>query len=124
MIDAQHSLASSFFLQLNPDCLTKSIAVDEILLRSRVIPYYGPVGFEWGNQLETSAIGRAHVCCLGARYCGIKQDLTLDHVVPTSAGGQWSWDNLVTACTTCNGTKGNKSLEQLGWKLRRQPNVR
>lgn len=55
------------------------------------------------------------------QYCGLKHDLTLDHVQPTSAGGQWSWENLVTACTACNGKKGNKPLEQLGWTLRRQP---
>lgn len=29
------------------------------------------------------------------RYCGGKNDLTLDHVVPMSAGGKWSWENLV-----------------------------
>ncbi|KAK9803012.1 hypothetical protein WJX73_010577 [Symbiochloris irregularis] len=55
------------------------------------------------------------------QYCGGKNDLTLDHVVPMSAGGKWSWENLVTACETCNGLKGNKALEQLGWKLRRPP---
>ena len=48
----------------------------------------------------------------------------MDHVIPTAAGGKWSWDNLVTACTLCNCRKGSKSVEQLGWKLRKRPQVR
>ena len=58
------------------------------------------------------------------RYCGTKSDLTVDHVIPTSQGGSWSWENLVTACNKCNCKKGSKSLEQLGWKLRKRPQAR
>ena len=39
------------------------------------------------------------------RYCGVRQNLTVDHVVPLSKGGKWAWENLVTACTRCNGQK-------------------
>lgn len=38
-------------------------------------------------------------------YCGNKKDLTLDHVIPTSKGGEHSWRNVVTACKKCNNTK-------------------
>ena len=31
------------------------------------------------------------------QYCGSKKDLTLDHVIPRSKGGQHTWDNVVTA---------------------------
>ncbi|WIA38720.1 hypothetical protein OEZ86_002020 [Tetradesmus obliquus] len=51
------------------------------------------------------------------QYCGCQRDLTLDHVIPVSAGGGNSWGNLVTACMACNQRKGNKSLAQLGWSL-------
>ena len=47
----------------------------------------------------------------------------MDHVIPTAAGGKWTWENLVTACTLCNCRKGSKSVEQLGWKLRKKPAV-
>lgn len=45
-------------------------------------------------------------------------------MVPLSKGGKWVWENLVTACTKCNGKKGSKSLKQLGWKLKQKPKVR
>jgi hypothetical protein len=32
-------------------------------------------------------------------------------------GGVNSWQNLVTACMSCNQRKGDKGLQQLGWKL-------
>ena len=35
------------------------------------------------------------------QYCGqrfLSEDLTFDHVVPRSAGGRTTWDNIVTAC--------------------------
>lgn len=35
----------------------------------------------------------------------MRQNLTVDHVVPLSKGGKWAWENLVTACTRCNGEK-------------------
>ena len=40
------------------------------------------------------------------QYCGAKQELTFDHVVPRSRGGQTRWDNVTTACSPCNLAKG------------------
>ena len=53
-------------------------------------------------------------------YCG-KQASTVDHVVPKSRGGKHSWENLVACCLRCNNNKGDKTLNQLGWKLRFTP---
>ena len=56
------------------------------------------------------------------QYCGKRGGtLTLDHVIPQSKGGGNSWTNLVTACSTCNTKKGDKTLKQLKWKLRKEP---
>jgi 5-methylcytosine-specific restriction endonuclease McrA len=55
------------------------------------------------------------------QYCGSTKDLTIDHVVPRSRGGGDTWDNMVTCCSPCNSRKGNKTLEQCGMKLVRQP---
>lgn len=45
-------------------------------------------------------------------YCGSKDNLTLDHVIARSRGGDNSDKNLVTACRSCNSSKGAKSLEE------------
>lgn len=30
------------------------------------------------------------------------EQLTLDHIIPRSRGGEETWENLVTACVRCN----------------------
>ncbi len=49
------------------------------------------------------------------------EHLTFDHVVPVSRGGRRSWDNIVTACQDCNSRKDNRTPEQAGMVLLRQP---
>ncbi|HEY1352637.1 MAG TPA: HNH endonuclease [Ktedonobacteraceae bacterium] len=56
------------------------------------------------------------------QYCGKhSRDLTLDHVVPRSRGGQSTWENLVASCRACNGRKGNRLLKEANMRLLRQP---
>ena len=53
-------------------------------------------------------------------YCGSLtrgKDLTRDHVHPTSKGGRDVWENVVTACYSCNQYKGAQTLEQAEMKL-------
>jgi len=45
-------------------------------------------------------------------YCGSKESLELDHVVPLSGGGVHAESNLVVACRSCNASKYNKILER------------
>lgn len=54
-------------------------------------------------------------------YCGTKHDLTIDHVVPISKGGKQSWDNMITACMTCNQKKADRLPNEAGMRLRKQP---
>jgi len=54
-------------------------------------------------------------------YCGSKKDLTLDHVMPKSRGGQTSWTNLATACKKCNSIKGDKTPEEAEMTLAQEP---
>lgn len=42
------------------------------------------------------------------QYCGARDDLTFDHLVPRSRGGHTTWENVVTACAPCNLRKGGK----------------
>jgi 5-methylcytosine-specific restriction endonuclease McrA len=47
------------------------------------------------------------------QYCGRREhNLTLDHVHPRHLGGQHTWTNVVTACSTCNHHKGGRRLEE------------
>ncbi len=56
------------------------------------------------------------------QYCGTHSgDLTIDHIVPRSRGGSHSWENLVSACRTCNHRKGGKLLTDSKMRLTRQP---
>lgn len=54
-------------------------------------------------------------------YCGTHKDLTIDHVIPRSKGGIDSWENLVTACHSCNSKKGNRTPEEAGMTMLQKP---
>ncbi len=58
------------------------------------------------------------------QYCGDRfatSDLSIDHVVPQSRGGDNTWENLVCACVSCNSRKGSRKPEQAGMSLIREP---
>ena len=58
------------------------------------------------------------------QYCGTQpgsEELTIDHVVPRSQGGETSWENCVLACVQCNSTKADRTPERAGMPLRRRP---
>lgn len=55
------------------------------------------------------------------QYCGTTKDLTLDHVMPRSRGGKSTWDNLTTACKSCNSKKGDFTPEEANLMLRNRP---
>jgi 5-methylcytosine-specific restriction endonuclease McrA len=45
------------------------------------------------------------------QYCEARRpapELTFDHVIPRARGGRTSWENVVTACGSCNLRKGSK----------------
>jgi 5-methylcytosine-specific restriction endonuclease McrA len=48
-------------------------------------------------------------------YCGqqySRTDLTRDHVLPTSRGGNNRWENVVAACKRCNWQKDDRTPEE------------
>ncbi|KAL1814201.1 hypothetical protein ACET3Z_024266 [Daucus carota] len=55
------------------------------------------------------------------QYCSSTENLTIDHVIPIALGGEWTWENLVTACARCNSRKGQKTLEEANMKLNKTP---
>lgn len=54
-------------------------------------------------------------------YCGTKKNLTIDHILPKSRGGENSWLNLITCCSSCNRKKGDRTPEESNMKLRYKP---
>jgi HNH endonuclease len=61
-----------------------------------------PEAIPWGKSNATQHAGFQ---CLWLQY---------DHVVPHSAGGENTLDNLVITCSACNYGKMNYTLEELG----------
>lgn len=47
--------------------------------------------------------------------------LTRDHIMPEHRGGESTWENLVTACSTCNNKKAHYLLEHINMKLLKKP---
>lgn len=70
---------------------------------------------------------RANVYARDGYRCGYcaavfdPKDLTYDHVLPRSRGGRTDFLNIVTACKTCNGRKGNRTPEHVGMRLLVRP---
>lgn len=58
------------------------------------------------------------------QYCAKRpnlRELNIDHILPRSRGGPDTWENLVTACRSCNLRKGWRTPEEAGMKLLRTP---
>jgi len=58
------------------------------------------------------------------QYTGKKvtmKNATIDHVFPKSRGGKTTWDNVVIASFEANIQKGNRTPEEAGLKLIREP---
>jgi 5-methylcytosine-specific restriction endonuclease McrA len=55
------------------------------------------------------------------QYCGSRSNLTVDHVVPRSKGGESSWENIVASCAPCNRRKGDRTPHQAGMEPLRAP---
>ena len=58
------------------------------------------------------------------QYCGSRfptSELSLDHVIPRSRGGESTWENMVCACTDCNARKGGRLPAEASMTLVRRP---
>jgi 5-methylcytosine-specific restriction endonuclease McrA len=64
-----------------------------------------------------------HRCCYCAPSVGRHpaKDLTYDHVLPRSRGGQTTWENIVTACRRHNTLKDDRTPAEAGLHMHFQP---
>jgi 5-methylcytosine-specific restriction endonuclease McrA len=76
---------------------------------------------------QTRALSRKNILMRDRYTCQYCQrvvpsgEMTLDHVIPRSRHGETTWENLVACCHPCNNKKGNRTPEEAGIKLMRQP---
>lgn len=73
---------------------------------------YRPAGFTRAGVLRRDR----HRCA----YCG-RRATTVDHVLPVSRGGAWSWLNTVAACVPCNSRKSDRTPQEAGMRLIVEP---
>lgn len=104
---------------------------------SMVIPY--AIQMLYGRAWATRMVLRPSAANIFRRdnqkcqYCGSGKDLTLDHVIPQAfwrSGraqkdypglGMGAWENLVTACQSCNNKKGGRTPKEAGMVLATAP---
>ena len=89
-------------LSLSPSDVAEAVAELSTSPFSRIL--------ERRNRRDIPAPVRREVmerdgCC---RHCGAVDDLSIDHIVPFSRGGQDTVENLQVLCRPCNSKKGAK----------------
>jgi hypothetical protein len=87
-------------------------------MKYMVFRRYKPIVFS-----RTALLKRDQFVC---QYCGRseKKDgvvIEVDHIVPSSLGGQSSFTNCVAACKKCNRQKGQRTPDEAEMKLIREP---
>lgn len=55
------------------------------------------------------------------QYCGSREKLSIDHIIPEANGGPMVETNLVTACKYCNSKKNARTPEEAGMELINDP---
>jgi len=83
-----------------------------IALKSYVRPKSNP------NFTRFNVFLRDNFTC---QYCGSNKELTFDHLLPRSRGGKTDWDNVITACSSCNVQKGGRLIESSKLQLNQKP---
>ncbi len=62
---------------------------------------------------------RDHYTC---QYCSKQtKELTLDHVIPKRRGGKHTWENVASACISCNRHKAGHTPSEAKMTLLREP---
>jgi len=76
---------------------------------------------------RTYRLSKKNICVRDkytCQYCSVvlsEKSLTVDHIIPKSKGGSDKWENLVSACKSCNLRKADKRPEEVGMKLLSKP---
>ena len=99
---------------INTEKLTLKRPVVIQLVKYVVLPY------KRLNLSKVNILKRDKHTCV---YCGSKEQLTLDHVIPRSRGGKNTWENLATSCLSCNRKKGARTPEEANMVMQGNPTI-
>ena len=95
----------------------QSFKLPAVIVLKRYVKYH----FNNLAPNRTNILWRDNYQC---QYCTKKfpeLELTLDHIIPKSRGGENTWENLVTACKKCNQKKGSRLLHECKMNLLKAP---
>lgn len=81
-----------------------------------------PTGIDPKTAVKEEIFSRDNYRCI---YCGTtdRDALTIDHVLAKNKGGKYRGDNLVTACRSCNGKKGDDDVLLFVNKLKNKEEI-
>ncbi len=68
-----------------------------------------PIEFETSQQIRKAVIERDRIC----QYCGMDENLHVDHIIPMVRGGKAVMNNLQALCASCNTSKGKKIFKEI-----------
>ena len=71
------------------------------------------------SNFKNELYGRQEGKCGGCRVLFPFRNMTVDHIIPKSKGGQDNEDNLQLLCGACNSMKGNRDMAYLLAKLQK-----
>ena len=73
-------------------------------------------------ERKLTRLGVFHRDRYTCQYCDKEsRQLTIDHVIPRHQGGQHQWENVVSACPSCNRRKAGRTPGQARMKLACKP---
>ncbi len=83
----------------------------------RVIRLVRYVAAKW--MYRPAAYSRSGVLVRDRHRCAYcrRHASTVDHLLPQSRGGGWTWLNTVAACGSCNGRKADRTPTEAGMRL-------
>lgn len=93
------------------------IPIPEII----ILTHYSKVRDSRIRLTKSNILKRDKYIC---QYSGKRLDksvATLDHVIPKAQGGTETWENLVCCCPVINSQKGDRTPEEAGLELLKQP---
>ena len=117
---AIRAVASGRAMVLNPATLGRHLDLDGVLVLI-IFPYAQACSESklLMGRLDRRVLKRDHYLC---QYEGcLRRADTIDHIIPVCQGGRTSWQNLVACCLLCNQTKGGRTPDQAGMRLKHVP---